>query len=88
MFGEDGKKSEMKEIKNLAQKNECFGEVKYENLIQDMKYKALPLLMFILKKRNVMLKTRDVASGGYQIICTDKNDCAPPTPDFHAVKQV
>ena len=32
MNGVKGKESATREIKNLAVKNECFGEVTYENL--------------------------------------------------------
>jgi len=49
-FGDEGKKSAMKEIKNLAVKNNCFGEVDYKSLSQEKKDKALPILMFKEKK--------------------------------------
>ena len=34
-FGDEGKKLAMKEIKNLAVKNNCFGEVDYKSLSQE-----------------------------------------------------
>ena len=57
-FGQKGKDSVIKEIQNLAEKNECFLEVEYESLTPEMKDKALPLLLFMVMKRNGDLKTR------------------------------
>ena len=87
-FGDEGKKSAMKEIKNLAVKNNCFGEVDYKSLSQEKKDKALPVLMFMVKKRNGDIKTRGYANGSVQQIYTDKNSVSSPTPDFYAFKYV
>ena len=87
-FGDEGKKSAMKEIKNLAVKNNCFGEVDYKSLSQEKKDKALPILMFMVKKRNGDIKTRGCANGSVQRIYTDKNSVSSPTPDFYAFKYV
>jgi len=87
-FGDEGKKSAMKEIKNLAVKNNCFGEVDYKPLSQEQKDKALPILMFMVKKRNGDIKTRGCANGSVQRIYTDKNSVSSPTPDFYAFKYV
>ena len=84
-FGSDGKKSAMKEIENLTG-NECFGEIEYEDLTDEMKDKALPILMFMIMKRNGNIKTRGVANGSFQRVYTDKDDCSSPTPDFYAFK--
>ena len=48
----------MKEIKNLTIKSSCFGEIDYATITPDMNQKVLPLLMFLVHKRNVDLKTR------------------------------
>jgi len=76
----------MKEIRNLAKKNQCFSEIDYNSLIQEMKDKVLPLLMFMVIKRSGELKTRGVAAGNKQRLYTDKNDYSSPTPDFYAIK--
>ena len=84
-YGDKGKESALNEIRNLTE-NECFGEVEYNTLTQEMKDKALPILMFMIMKRNGLIKTRGVADGSKQRVYTDKNDCSSPTPDFHAFK--
>ena len=70
-YGEEGKKSAMKEIENLTD-NECFGEIDYNSIAQEMKDKALPILMFMIIKRNGNIKTKGVANGSYQRVYTDK----------------
>ena len=60
-FGDDGKRSALKEIENLTG-NECFGEIEYEELTDEMKDKALPILMFMIQihptlERHVSLAT-------------------------------
>ena len=87
LHGKDGKESAMKEIKNLVE-NECFGETNYEKLTQEMKDKALPILMFMVMKRNGLLKTRGVADGSVQRLYTNKDDVSSPTPDFYAFKYI
>jgi len=78
----------MKEIKNLAVKNNCFGEVDYKSLSQKQKDIALPILMFMVKKRSGDIKTRGCANGSVQRIYTDKYSVSSPTPDFYAFKNV
>jgi len=87
-FGDEGKKSTMKEIENLAVKNNCFGEVNYKSLSQEQKDKALPILIFMVKKRNGDIKTRGCANGCVQRIYTDRNSVSSPAPDFYAFKYV
>ena len=70
--GEKGKISAIKDARNLVEKNECFGEVSKESPTKDMKSKALPLLIFMVAKRNFIIKSRVVANGGAQKICTVK----------------
>ena len=85
--GDSGKKSALKEIENLTG-NECFRETKYSELTQDMKDRALPILMFMIMKRNGMLKSRGVSNGSLQRLYTNKDDCSSPTPDFYAFKYI
>ena len=53
-----------------------------------MKDRALPILMFMIMKRNGMLKSRGVANGSLQRLYTNKDDCSSPTPDFYAFKYI
>ena len=86
-FGEIGKDSARKEIENLLG-NECFGEIDFATITQEMKDQALPMLMFMIMKRNGNLKSRAVANGSYQRVYTDKEDCTSPTPDFYSFKYI
>ena len=88
IYGEKGEQSAMKEMKNLAIKNECFGEIDYSSLTQDQKDRALPILMFMVLKRSGELKSRGVVNGSYERIHTDKSECTSPTPDFYAMKYI
>ena len=83
--GKEAKSSALKEVRNLVM-NECFGEIDYNTITDEMKDKALPILMFMVLKRNGLLKTRGVADGSVQRVFTDKNDVSSPTPDFYAFK--
>ena len=84
-YKEAGKASAMKEILNLTGNN-CFGETEYEKLTQEDKDKALPILMFMIMKRNGSLKSRGVANGSVQRLYTNKEDVSSPTPDFYSFK--
>ena len=86
-YKDEGKASAMKEIINLTD-NDCFGETVYEKLTQQFKDKALPILMFMVMKRNGSLKTRGCANGSVQRLYTNKEDVSSPTPDFYAFKFV
>ena len=44
--------------------------------------------MFMVMKRNQVLKTRGVADGSVQRVYTNKEDCSSPTPDFYAFKYI
>ena len=85
--GSEGKASAMKEVTNLVE-NDCFGETEYDKLTQQMKDKALPILMFMVMKRNGLLKTRGVADGSVQRLYTDKDSVSSPTPDFYSFKYI
>lgn len=76
----------MKEIRNLATKNDCFGELNYDEMTDEMKKNALPLLIFMVMKQNREIKSRSIANGSYQRTCTDKNEVSSPTPDFFSIK--
>ena len=80
-YGDSGKKSALKEIENLTG-NECFEEIDYASLTQEMKDTALPIFMFMIMKRNGDLKSRGVANGSLQRVYTNKDDCSSPTPAF------
>ena len=62
-FGEKGKESAMKEMRNLAVKNSCFEELDYDSLADEQKSRALSMLMFMIMKRNSIIKSRRVANG-------------------------
>ena len=78
----------MKEIRNLAEKNECFDEIKYEDLIQEMKDQALSLLIFMVKKRMGELKLHSCIQEDVQKLYADKNKVSSPTPDFYLLKYI
>ena len=78
----------MKEISNLTEKNNCFGEINYSSITQEMKDKALPLLMFIVIKRNGELKSHECTNGSYQRVCTEKSKVSSPTLDFYTFKYI
>lgn len=87
-FGHLEEESVMKEIQNLTVKNDCFGEVDFKSLTQEMKDKALPILMFMVMKRNGDLKTRGCVNGSVQKLYMNKEDVSSPTPDFYAFKYI
>ena len=86
-YGDRGKASAMKEVKNLVAR-ECFGEVSYESLTGEQKRNALPILMFMVEKRDGSIKTRGCADGRVQRLWTDSHDVSSPTPAIEALKYV
>ena len=74
------------EIKNLAIRNESFGEIPRKSLAQEMKDMTLPLLVLIVEKRNETLKSCSITNGSFQRVCTIKEDYASPTPDVFPFK--
>ena len=76
----------MKEICNLAIKNNYFRELNYKSLINDMKKKELLLQMFMVMKRNRELKSHGVANRSLQHIYTNKNEYSLSTSDFYTLK--
>ena len=53
-----------------------------------MKDKALPLLIFMVLKRNGDLKSWGYANGSFQQIYTEKSEVSSPTPDFYTFKYI
>ena len=47
-----GKESAIKDIRNLAVKNDSFGDIEHGSLVKEMKDKAIPLLMLTVMKNN------------------------------------
>ena len=86
-YGEAGKASAMKEINNLVSRD-CFGEIEYESLSDQQKRNALPILMFMVMKRNKTLKTRGCADGRKQRVWTNPIDVSSPTPANECLRYV
>ena len=63
--GEQGEASALKEINNLVGRD-CFREVEYEPLTPRQKKLALPILKFMVEKRDRKLKTRGYADGCHE----------------------
>ena len=82
-YKDEGKSPAMNEIINLTE-NDCCGETDYSKLDQEAKDKAIPILMFMILKRNGLLKTRGCANGSVQWLYTSKEEVSLPTPDFYA----
>ena len=76
----------IKEINNLVEKNDYFSEVNHESLTEEMKSKALLLLVFMVAERNSNIKSRGVTNGSFQHIHTSKKDYLSLTLDFHTFK--
>ena len=71
----------MKEMQNLVIKNQYFDKIVCKFLTQEQKDKALPLLMFMIIKRNRIIKTREVVNGKHQKLHVE-SDFSSPTPTF------
>ena len=63
-----------------------FGEVVYELLTAQQKKWALPILLFIVMKRNGTLKSKACADGRQQRLWTNKEEVSSPTPIIDALK--
>ena len=64
-YGDKEKVSAIKKIKNLTAKNDCFGKIEYSTITQEIKDKALPVLMFMVIKRNGELKSTGCTNSSY-----------------------
>lgn len=63
-----------------------FGEVVYELLTAQQKKWALPILLFMVMKRNSTLKSRACANGRQQRLWTNKEEVASPISSIDALK--
>ena len=75
-------------MKNLTLKKNCFGEIDYDSMIQEMKDKVLLLLMLMMMTHIGELKKRGVGNGSLRHIHSQKYDNSSLTPDFHSFKCV
>ena len=86
-YKDEGKCSAMKEILILP-KYDCFGETDYSKLIQKAKDKASPILMFMMLKRNGLLKTQGCANDSVQRLYRSKEVLPSLTPHFYTFKYI
>ena len=70
----------------MAEKNNYFKIVNYRTLTEEMKKRAILILMLIVAKRNRIIKSRSVAHSRYQHIYMSREKCSSRTPDFYAFK--
>ena len=84
-FPEEGKQSIIKEMDNMIFRK-VFGEVVYGSLTAQQKKWALPILLFMVMKRNGTLKSRACADGRQQRLWTNKEEVSSPTPSIEALK--
>ena len=75
------------EMKNLAIKNNYFPEEACDDLTDQQKARALPILMFMIMKRNRLIKSRGVVNGKVQKLHSD-DEFLSPVLDFYAVKYI
>ena len=76
----------IKEINKLVEKNQCFVEIEYESLTQDMKCRVLPLLVVMVLKRSIDLKTRGYTNRNLQRMHTGKMKFSSSTSEFFSLK--
>ena len=67
-------------------RQKVFGEVVYELLTAQQKKWALPILLFMVMKRNGTLKSRACADGCQQQLWTNKEEVSSPTPSIEAIR--
>ena len=84
-FPEEGKQSIIKEINNMTCRK-LFGKVVYESLTAQQKKWALPILLYMVMKRNGKLKSRACADGRQQRFWTNKEFFSSHTPSIDALK--
>ena len=63
-----------------------FGKVVYKSISPQQKKWTLPILLFMVMKRNGTLKASACADGRQQRLWTNKEDVSPPTPSIEALK--
>ena len=84
-FPDKGKQSIVKETNNMTCRK-VFGEVVYESLTALQKKWALPILLFMVMKRNGVLKSRVCADGRQQRLWTNKEEVSSPIPSIDSLK--
>ena len=77
-FGARGKQAAYKEMKQLH-KRVVFKPVKVESLTHQERKRAMESLMFLVEKRDKIIKARTVANGSTQRPYTPKEEAASPT---------
>jgi hypothetical protein len=77
-FGEEGHMAKAKEMKQMLSR-EVFEEIQYSTLSNEDKKLALPILLFLTRKRDGSVKGRACADGRKQRIWMDKEDTRSPT---------
>jgi len=77
-FGEEGKAATMKELRQMLTRD-VFKEVNYSTLTIEDKKRALPILLFLTRKRDGSVKGRACADGRKQRVWTAKEDSSSPT---------
>jgi hypothetical protein len=78
VFGKDGEAATEKEMKQMLSR-EVFEEIEYDTLSNEDKRYALPILLFLTRKRDGSVKGRACADGRKQRIWMNKEDTRSPT---------
>jgi hypothetical protein len=78
VFGKDGEAATEKEMKQMLSR-EVFEEIEYDSLSNEDKRYALPILLFLTRKRDGTVKGRACADGRKQRIWMNKEDTRSPT---------
>ena len=87
-YGEKGKSLVIKNMRNLAAKNKCFGKIEYNKLSNEDKFKVLTLLMFIVTKSIRTIKSRSIASSNLQRYYISKEECSSPISDLYGFNYI
>ena len=82
-FGEKGRKSALKEMKQLHDR-ECFKPIKKESMSKTERKRALESLIFLTEKRDGTIKARHCANGSTQREYMSREDVSSPTVSTEA----
>jgi len=77
-FGEQGRASALKEMKQLHDR-ECFQPIRAETLNKEESKRALESLIFLVEKRDGTIKSRHCANGSLQRMWMSREDTSSPT---------
>ena len=83
-FGKAGQAATEKDMKQMLSR-EVFKEIEYSTLSNDNKQLALPILLFLTRKRDGTVKGRACADGQKQRIWMGKKDTRSPTVSTEAL---